>query len=183
MTVRSTKIVATLGPAVDHLIGDLIAAGVDAVRINFSHGSHDEHARRIRQVRKAASDQGRFVAILADLQGPKIRIRGFAGASSVELATDATFCIDCAAEDEAGGPDLVGTTYPQLADEVAPGDVLVLGDGLLELRVDRIAGPRIHCRVLTGGELGAGKGINKRGGGLSAPALTCLLYTSPSPRD
>jgi pyruvate kinase len=172
VSVRSTKIVATLGPAVDDLIGDLIAAGVDAVRVNFSHGSHDEHARRIRQVRNAASDQGRFVAILADLQGPKIRIKGFAGASSIELTTNANFCIDCDAGDAAGGTDLVGTTYPRLAEEVAPGDVLVLGDGLVELSVDRISGRRIYCRVLTGGELGAGKGINKRGGGLSAPALT-----------
>jgi pyruvate kinase len=170
--VRNTKIVATLGPASDGLIERLVAEGVNVFRLNFSHGGHDEHGERIRRIRAAASKLGKFVAIMADLQGPKIRIRGFDGLEAVELEEGAPFTIDGRLGERAGTPERVGTSYRTLAREVAPGDVLVLGDGLIELEVAAVAGPEIHCRVLSGGRLGAGKGINKRGGGLSAKALT-----------
>ena len=170
--MRSTKIVATLGPASDALIEALMAAGVDVFRINFSHGSPAEHEKRIAEVRRAAKKLGRFVAIMADLQGPKIRIRGFSGKDSVNLKTGAEFRICRHLGESEGDASQVGTSYPDLIDEVQPGDVLVLGDGLIELEVKNTRAQCIECCVLAGGELGARKGINKRGGGLSAPALT-----------
>jgi pyruvate kinase len=166
--IRNTKIVATLGPASDSKIESLIAAGVGVFRINFSHGSHEEHGERVRRIRVAASNVGTFVAVMADLQGPKIRIRGFDGTDEVQLVNGAPFTIDTALREREGTPEQVGTSYQTLADEVEPGDVLVLGDGLIELEVDAVEGRKVHCRVLTGGSLGSGKGINKRGGGLSA---------------
>lgn len=170
--IRNTKIVATLGPASDSRIEALAAAGVDVFRLNFSHGSHAEHGERVRVIREAAARLGAFVAILADLQGPKIRIRGFAGGDAVELEDAAPFAIDSSLGEHDGTSGQVGTSHQTLADEVTPGDVLVLGDGLIELEVRSIAGRRVECRVRDGGTLGAGKGINKRGGGLSAKALT-----------
>jgi pyruvate kinase len=145
---------------------------VGVFRINFSHGSHEEHGERVRRIRVAASNVGTFVAVMADLQGPKIRIRGFDGTDEVQLVNGAPFTIDTALREREGTPEQVGTSYQTLADEVEPGDVLVLGDGLIELEVDAVEGRKVHCRVLTGGSLGSGKGINKRGGGLSAKALT-----------
>ena len=112
------------------------------------------------------------MAVLGDLQGPKIRIRGFAGTPSVSLSEDAAFTIDTTLGDSAGDTTTVGTTYGNLPAEVAAGDRLVLGDGLIELRVTDVAPTQVHCRVSRGGELRASQGINKRGGGLSAPALT-----------
>ncbi len=170
--IRNTKIVATLGPASDSKIEKLVAAGVDVFRLNFSHGSHEEHGERVRRIRAAAANLGTFVAVLADLQGPKIRIRGFAGADEVELEAGAPFTIDSALGEREGTPERVGTSYRPLAGEVRAGDVLVLGDGLLELEVQSAEDGRVRCRVITGGSLGANKGINKRGGGLSARALT-----------
>ncbi len=167
----ATKIVATLGPATDGILPELLAAGVDVCRINFSHGDHAEHGRRIREVREAARALDRFVAIMGDLQGPKIRISGFTG-GSVVLVPGRTFTIDLSLAADAGTETAVGSSYGSLADEVLPGDVLVLGDGLIELQVEEVAARRIACKVQTGGELGGYKGINKRGGGLSAPALT-----------
>lgn len=170
--IRNTKIVATLGPASDDRVEQLVAAGVDVFRLNFSHGSHQEHGARIERIRAAATRLGRFVAILADLQGPKIRIRGFDGADAVELVADAPFTIDVDLGERDGTAERVGTSYQTLPDEVDAGDVLVLGDGLIELRVEAVEGGRVHTRVLAGGSLGSGKGLNKRGGGLSAKALT-----------
>jgi len=170
--MRRTKIVATLGPASDAAIGDLARSGVDVFRVNFSHGSRNEHARRIRAVRAVADRLGRFIAVMADLQGPKIRIGGFANTESVELAAGDSFSIDSALEAGAGTETQVSTTYQRLAQDVSEGDVLVVGDGLIELEVVRAAGTRVECRVLAGGALLPGKGINKRMGGLSAPALS-----------
>ena len=169
---RATKIVATLGPASDARIGELLEAGVDVFRLNLSHGTHAEHAARIERIRAESARLGRYVAIMADLQGPKIRIRGFAEAGPVVLRHGAAFAIDAALGDRAGDGACVGTTYASLPAEVGPGDRLVLGDGLIELEVTGVEGTRVDCRVTAGGELAAGQGINKRGGGLSAEALT-----------
>lgn len=168
--MRRTKIVATLGPASDALVEDLVLAGVDVFRVNFSHGRREENGRRIRAVREAADRAGRFVAVMADLQGPKIRIGGFADA--VDLQPGAEFAVDAALGAREGTSSQVGTTYARLAEDVTPGDVLVIGDGLIELEVVRASGSRVDCRVAAGGALSSGKGINKRMGGLSAPALT-----------
>lgn len=170
--IRSTKIVATLGPASDSKIEELLIAGVDMFRLNFSHGSHQDHAARITNIRAAAAKTGRFVAILADLQGPKIRISGFDANKTVRLTAGDDFCIDSSLAQDAGNQYEVGTCYQGLAAEIKAGDILVLGDGLLELVVVKVAGPRVHCTVSIEGELGSGKGINLRGGGLSAPTLT-----------
>jgi len=170
---RRTKIVATLGPATEspEALARLIEAGVDVVRLNFSHGTAEEHRTRCERVLEAARGCGRFVAILADLQGPKIRVARFRGGRA-ELVEGGRFCLDrdCAADD--GDANRVGITYPQLADEVAPGNVLVLDDGRILLEVESVAGPRIETVVRVGGVLSNGKGINLRGGGLSADALT-----------
>jgi pyruvate kinase len=167
--MRSTKIVATLGPASDPLIDEFVAAGVDVFRLNFSHGSHDEHARRITKIRESAHRQKRFVAILADLQGPKIRL-GRIESSTLALECGTPFQID--PHLDIGDGTHVGTTYPQLAEDVGPGDVLVIGDGTPELTVkDKVDG-KINCVVTTSGTIGSGKGINLKGGGLSAEALT-----------
>jgi pyruvate kinase len=170
--IRNTKIVATLGPASAPKIERLAAAGVDVFRLNFSHGTQEQHGQSIRDIRAAAERLGKFVAILADLQGPKIRIRGFAGTDEVELVPGAPFSIDTALDEQAGTAERVGTSYQALPGEVAAGDVLVLGDGLIELEVVSVAGTEVACRVLAGGLLGSGKGLNRRGGGLSAAALT-----------
>ena len=171
MWTRATKIVATLGPASDQLIDRLVDLGVDVLRINFSHGTHQEHKDRIKQIRRAAKRHRRFVAILADLQGPKIRIRGFRD-SPVLLTNGEAFCIDASLDEHQGDQSHVGTTWTRLSAQVSSGDTLVLGDGLIELEVTKTAAHSVHCRVVNGGELHSNAGINKRGGGLSAPALT-----------
>lgn len=171
MRMRSTKIVATLGPASDKFIDSLVDLGADVFRLNFSHGTHDEHKERVKQIRRAAKRHRRFVAILADLQGPKIRIRGFRK-SPVVLETGASFAIDTAIDDHSGDPTCVGTTWTRLSAQVSKGDVLVLGDGLIELEVTATGPHKVQCKVVSGGTLQSNAGINKRGGGLSAPALT-----------
>lgn len=169
--IRSTKIVATLGPASsDELtLTRLIAAGVDVVRFNFSHGSPDDHLARANLVRATASACGREVAIMADLQGPKIRVGKFEG-GKVELKAGAKFVLDAACE--MGSAECVGLDYKDLPKDVRAGDVLLLSDGLLVLDVERVSGSAIHTLVRVGGTLSNNKGINKQGGGLSAPALT-----------
>ncbi|MCK0743815.1 pyruvate kinase [Chromohalobacter nigrandesensis] len=171
--IRRTKIVATLGPASDReeVLEDMISAGVDVVRLNFSHGSADDHRRRLKAVRDAASRVGRTVAALGDLQGPKIRIARFKD-EAVTLEQDQPFVIDVSLERDAGDAQRVGCDYQDLADDVAPGDVLLLDDGRLELQVERVEAPKIHTTVKVGGKLSNNKGINKQGGGLSAAALT-----------
>lgn len=170
---RSTKIVATLGPATDDplVLRGLIGAGVDVVRLNYSHGAPDDHARRALQCREIASELGRDIAVLCDLQGPKIRIEGFT-TPTVELNEGRPFALDTALDPRAGNVSEVGCSYTDLPNDVASGDVLLLNDGAISLRVERVAGTRIDTTVISGGVLSARKGINRQGGGLTAPALT-----------
>jgi pyruvate kinase len=170
---RHTKIVATLGPATDDLavLTSLVRAGADLVRINFSHGKAEDHARRVRLVRDAAEAAGRYVGILGDLSGPKIRIERFSD-GPVTLVDGSPFTLDTALDPGAGTAERVGVSYKNLPRDVAPGDTLLLNDGLIALEVTAIEGTRILTRVALGGELGNNKGLNKQGGGLSAGALT-----------
>ncbi len=171
--IRRTKIVATLGPASDRegVLEAMIRTGVDVVRLNFSHGSAADHRRRLIAVRQIADRLGRSVAALGDLQGPKIRIARFRD-GAVTLAAGQPFVLDMALDSDAGDTSRVGCDYKQLIDDVAPGDRLLLDDGRLVLDVERIEGQQVHTTVVTGGKLSNNKGINKQGGGLSAPALT-----------
>lgn len=170
---RRTKILATLGPATDDpkMLDKVIEAGVDVVRINFSHGSPEEHIERAERVRNRARAHGRQVGVLCDLQGPKIRIDKFKD-GKIELAEGGTFTLDAECPSDAGDQERVGIAYKQLPDDVSRGDTLLLDDGRLVLWVDQVEGPRIICRVVVGGILSDRKGINRQGGGLSAPALT-----------
>ena len=169
---RATKIVATLGPASSDpaMLEQMIRAGVNVVRLNFSHGKAQDHIDRARLVREAAQRAGREVAIMADLQGPKIRVGKFAD-NKVMLAQGQKFVLD-AARTELGDIDAVGLDYKALPREVRAGDVLLLNDGLIVLIVDAVKGEAVHTTVRQGGELSNNKGINKEGGGLTAPALT-----------
>ncbi|TBW54379.1 pyruvate kinase [Marinobacter halodurans] len=171
--LRRTKIVATLGPATGspESLASIIAAGVDVTRLNFSHGSADDHIERARLVRETAKAQGRFVALLADLQGPKLRIARFAE-NKITLQAGQTFTLDASMDKEAGDNERVGIDYEQLIDDVKPGDILVLDDGRIEMEVEAVDSHSITSRVLIGGPLSNNKGLNKRGGGLSAEALT-----------
>jgi pyruvate kinase len=168
---RSTKIVATLGPACNKpdVLRRMLAAGVDVVRLNFSHGTAKDHVELATLVREVAHALGREVAIMADLQGPKIRIGRFAD-GKIELVPGATFILD--AECERGDATRVGLDYRELVQDVGPGSMLLLDDGLIKLEVESVDGPRITTRVILGGMLSNNKGINRMGGGLSAPALT-----------
>ena len=172
MTYRATKIVATLGPASSDpgLLEQMVRAGVNVVRLNFSHGKADDHVERARLVREAGARAGREVAIMADLQGPKIRVGKFAD-GKVLLQPGASFVLDAA---RAGPGDVhgVGLDYKELPRDVRPGDTLLLNDGLIVLTVEAVRGEAVHTTVKVGGELSNNKGINKQGGGLTAPALT-----------
>ncbi|MBK5963637.1 pyruvate kinase [Thiocystis minor] len=170
---RRTKIVATLGPATDDpsVMDDIIAAGVDVVRLNLSHDSHARHRERAERIRERALAAGHAIAVLMDLQGPKIRIGKFTE-GKVHLVRGDAFAIDTACGIEAGDITRVGTTYVELAGDVRHGDTLLLDDGAIELWVESVANGRIDCKVVVGGPLSNNKGINKKGGGLSAPALT-----------
>jgi len=171
--LRRTKIVATLGPATDDqkVLTDMVRAGVDVVRINFSHGARADHARRLDLVRTAAAQAGRYVGVLGDLAGPKIRIERFV-TGKVELVEGAEFALDASLAVDAGTDHTVGIAYKKLPSDVRAGDVLLLNDGQISLQVQGVDGPRINTRVLVGGELSNNKGINRQGGGLSAGALT-----------
>ena len=172
MTGRATKIVATLGPASSNpaILEQMIRAGVNVVRLNFSHGTAQDHIDRATMVREAAARAGSVVAIMADLQGPKIRVGKFAE-GKVMLVAGAQFALD-AARTELGDVNAVGLDYKDLPDEVKSGDVLLLNDGLIVLTVDSVKGKAVYTTVKIGGELSNNKGINKQGGGLTAPALT-----------
>ena len=170
---RRTKIVATLGPATDAegVLEELIKAGVDVVRLNFSHGLAAEQIKRAQFVREITKRLARHVAILVDLQGPKIRIGQFKQ-KKIWLQDDAEFTIDVAMAVTEGDERQVACIYRPLANEVSLGDRLLLDDGRIVLQVEAVKGTKIHCKVLVGGELSNNKGINLQGGGLSASALT-----------
>lgn len=168
-----TKILATLGPATDGpgRIEALIRAGVNVVRLNFSHGTPADHAARVVAVREAGLALGREIGVLADLQGPKIRIERFAE-GRVRLEAGQDFDLVCRADARPGDAREVGVSYLGLVDDVHAGDTLLLDDGLVALEVTSVGGERIHTRVLTAGPLSDRKGLNRLGGGLSLGALT-----------
>ena len=168
---RHTKIVATLGPAssTTEVLESLVQAGIDVVRMNFSHGTVEDHIARATGIRAAAEKYGRTVGILGDLQGPKIRVGKFEG-GKITLVPGENFILD--AQCPLGNQERVGLDYKDLPKDVVNGDILLLDDGRLKLEVLGVRGREIHTRVLVGGELSNNKGINRQGGGLTAPALT-----------
>ena len=172
MQIRRTKIIATLGPATDsnEALRAVIDAGADILRINLSHGTHEDQAARAAQVREVARELSKEVAILADLRGPKIRLEKFTG-GSVELQTGDTFTLDASDEPAPGTQSRVGVTYKGLAGDVSSGDLLLLDDGMLTMRVVEVKATDIICKVESGGVLGDRKGINVLGGGLSLPGI------------
>lgn len=170
-TPRATKIVATLGPASSsaEVLTRLLLAGVNVVRVNFSHGTAAQHVETVQRVREVAAGLGKDVGVLADLQGPKIRIGTFTQGSIVLAEGDPfAFDIHC----ESGDQTVVGLDYKELVNDAQPGDVLLLNDGRMTMRVESVTDSRIDTTVLVGGVLSNRKGINRQGGGLSAPALT-----------
>ncbi|MGH8163077.1 MAG: pyruvate kinase, partial [Rhodanobacteraceae bacterium] len=171
--LRRTRIVATLGPATDAegMLERILEEGVDVVRLNLSHGDAEDHTRRAEAARAAAAKLGREVGVLADLQGPKIRIRRFAD-GVVILEPDQDFTLDCRADAPPGDATRVGVSYLGLPDDVHPGDILMLDDGLIALEVREVAAREVRCRVLIGGKLSDRKGLNRQGGGLTVTALS-----------
>lgn len=169
---RATKIVATLGPASSdpEILEKLLRAGVDVVRLNFSHGTAQDHIDRATLVRQCADRVGKPVALMADLQGPKIRVGKFED-GKVTLARGQRFVLD-AARTAPGNLDAVGLDYKELPRDVRAGDTLLLNDGLIVLGVEAVRGDQVETVVRVGGELSDHKGINRQGGGLTAPALT-----------
>lgn len=170
---KRTKIVATLGPATDKegVLPAMIAAGLDVVRLNFSHGKAEDHIKRANLVRECAKAAGREIAIMADLQGPKIRIARFK-LGKIFLKEGSQFILDADLSKEAGDEKSVGIDYKNLPKDVQGGDLLLLDDGRLVLKVRKVQQNKIICKVEVGGELSNNKGINRKGGGLSAVALT-----------
>lgn len=173
MHLRRTKIVVTLGPATDkpEILEQTLLAGVDLVRLNFSHGTHEEHKKRIHAVRACAKKHQREIGILVDLQGPKIRIAKFKK-GKIFLKEGRKFILDATFPEEEGTEECVGIGYKDLPNDVKPGDTLLLDDGRLVLSVIQVEDKKIICQVGVGGELSNHKGINRLGGGLSAKALT-----------
>jgi pyruvate kinase len=171
LTIRRTKIVATLGPSSssEEMLARLITAGVNVVRLNFSHGTAEEHIERANIVRKIALKLNRPIGVLCDLQGPKIRIGQFL-TGNIILKSGDIFILD--ANCVMGDQDHVGLDYKALPNEVEEGTILLLDDGRITMQVDRVQSSKIYCVVLAGGVLSNNKGINKQGGGLSAEALT-----------
>lgn len=171
---RRTKIVTTLGPATDRddNLRRIIAAGANVVRLNFSHGSPEDHLKRATQAREIAKELGVHVAILGDLQGPKIRVSTFKDNKKVQLKLGQAYILDAELPKGEGDENQVGIDYKQLPDDVNVGDILMLDDGRVQLRVERVEGRKVHTTVTVAGPLSNNKGINKQGGGLSAAALT-----------
>lgn len=170
---RRTKIVATLGPATDvpGMLERIIVGGVNVVRLNLSHGQPDDHRARATAVREVAAAVGCEVGILADLQGPKIRVETFAD-GPVQLVEGASFVLDCRPGVPPGDATRVGVSYYGLPQDVHPGDVLLLDDGLVAMTVQEVIGSEVRCQVLIGGKLSNRKGLNRQGGGLSVTALS-----------
>lgn len=171
--MRRTKILATIGPSSESkdILTKMVKAGLNAVRCNLSHGNVAEHTKRVKLVREVAKEQGVYIGILADLQGPKIRVAKFKS-NQVCLKNGANFILDAAAGDVEGDDTRVGIDYKALPEDVDSGDTLLLDDGKIVLTVTKVIDSQIHCKVTIGGILSNNKGINKKGGGLSAPALT-----------
>ncbi len=171
--LKRTKIVATLGPATDskESIQSLIEAGANVFRLNFSHGDAQDHINRAKRIRDIARELNTYIAILGDLQGPKIRVARFKD-DKIELIKDTQFIIDVSLDKEGGTINSVGSSYTTLPQEVSTGDHLMLDDGRIQLEITDINGTQVVTKVLVGGELSNNKGINLKGGGLSAPALT-----------
>ncbi len=172
MSFRHSKIVCTIGPASrsPRMIDRLLNAGMDVARLNFSHGTHEEHAKSISLLRAAAIQHEKPIAILADLQGPKIRTGPLAGGGPVLLRTGQHFVITTARV--LGDSTRVNTTFTPLPREVHRGDRILISDGLIELRVEQVRGAQVHCEVMNGGALGEHKGINLPGVKLRVPAMT-----------
>lgn len=170
---RQTKIVATLGPATDRpsVLKNMIQDGVNVVRLNFSHGTGDDHLARANSVRKLATELGKTVAVLGDLQGPKIRISCFKQ-GKVNLRNGKLFALDADHDPEQGDENAVGISYPPLINDCNKGDILLLDDGRLRLRVEQCETHKLTTRVIAGGELSNRKGVNRLGGGINAPSLT-----------
>lgn len=170
---RRTKIIATLGPATDDpkMLEKIIQTGVDIVRLNFSHDKHEKHQQRIEMVRQVAKKQDRVIGILADLQGPKIRVANFKD-KKIFLNPGDEFILDAGMDDDAGDQNSVGIDYKNLPKDVSAGDILLLDDGRLRFSVTKVSGKKIICHVEVGGVLSNHKGINRLGGGLSAESLT-----------
>ncbi len=173
--MRKTKIVCTIGPASDsrEILSRMMDAGMNVARLNFSHGTREDHAAKIALIRQIAEEKGLPIAILQDLAGPKIRTGSFA-CGSIQLNTGDEFILT--ARDVPGNEKEVGLTYRELPQDVQVGDTLLLADGALELRVERVAGPDIHCRVILGGKLSSHKGINLPSRSIRAPILTNKDY-------
>jgi pyruvate kinase len=173
MMHRRTKIIATLGPATDDekVLSALIDAGVDLVRLNFSHGSIDEHKRRVEMVRRISESKHYHVGILGDLQGAKLRIGRFKQ-GKINIQAGDEFCLDAGLDLEAGDQHTVGFTYKGLVDDVAAGDTLLLDDGRIALDIVAVEGNIVRTVVKVGGELSSNKGMNRKGGGLSAECIT-----------
>ena len=171
--LRRTKIVATVGPATDDIavLTDMMRAGLDVVRINASHGTVADRRRRLALVREAAARADKCVGVLLDLGGPKIRIEGFR-TGKVMLEEGQAFALDTTLDSKAGTAEIVGVAYKDLPKDVVAGDTLLLADGLLVLDVERVSETRIETRVRVGGELSDRKGLNRQGGGISAPAIS-----------
>ncbi len=169
---RRAKIICTVGPACnsEEMLRDLMRLGMDVARLNFSHGSHEEHARIIERLRRAADKENRTICILQDLQGPKIRTGRLKDGTPVTIKAGSQVTIT--PRDVEGTSNLISTTFPGLAREVGPGARILLSDGLIELRVIRARGEDVECKVINGGQLGQHQGINLPGIALSIPALT-----------
>jgi pyruvate kinase len=172
--IRRTKILATLGPATDRpgVLDSILKAGVNVVRINFSHGSEEEHLGRVKAVRDWAHANDTYIGVLMDLQGPKIRIASFKDGIKITLNNGDSFTLDAEKDKLSGDQASVGIAYKTLPQEVKPGNILILDDGKIVLEVSDIKGSKINTTVIQGGILSDKKGINLRGGGLSANALT-----------
>lgn len=173
MPLRRTKIVATIGPAssAPETLKQLILAGMNVARLNFSHGNADEHRARALLIRKLAAELNQHVAIMGDLQGPKIRIARFTN-KEINLQAGDPFRFSITHPRDAGTQDVVGIDYPDLVTDCSVGDELLLDDGRVIMRVEKVTADALDCRVIVGGPLSDHKGINRRGGGLTAPALT-----------